>query len=139
MEVPVLWQINTYGHKKDGFYQLLPSNETKESFVLLITCRSSPNKILFAFKHFITPKGQTCVDMLRDSKLTNISLEHRGENNKNSRLSFGKIWQMSKAKWCNFFKLRGKLAAEQELQVLIATTALHFCSHPGRQESWVKR
>lgn len=77
--------------------------------------------------------------MLRDSKLTNVSLEHRGESQKNSSLSFGKIWQMSKAKWCNFFKLRGRVGAEQELQVLIVTTALQFCSHPGRQESWVKR
>lgn len=91
------------------------------------------------FKHFITPEGQACVYMLRDSKLTNVSLEHRGENKTNSSLSFGKIWQMSKAKWCHFFKLRGRVHAEQELQVSVATTALQFCCHPGRHKSWVKR
>lgn len=41
MEIPVLWHISTYRHKENAFHQLLPSNETKESFVLLITYRSS--------------------------------------------------------------------------------------------------
>lgn len=91
------------------------------------------------FKHFITPEGQACVYMLRDSKLTNVSLEHRGENKTNSSLSFGKIWQMSKAKWCHFFELRGRVGAEQELQISVATTALQFCSCPGRHGIWVKR
>lgn len=117
---------------------MLPSNETKDSFVLLITDWSSPNKARFAFKHFITPEGQTCVYMLRDSKLTNASLEHREKNKKNSSLSFGRIWQMSKVKWCHFFKRRGRVGYEQEPQVLVATTALKSFSHPGRQESWVK-
>jgi len=77
MEVPVFCQINGYGHKKYGFHQMLPSNETKESLVPLITYWPSPNKTRFTFKYFLTPEEQTCVYTLRASKLTNVTLEHQ--------------------------------------------------------------
>lgn len=77
MEVPVCWWINNYGQKIKAFQQLLPSNESKESFAPLITYQSSSNKTRFMFKSKITPKERTCVYMLRDSKLTNVTPEHR--------------------------------------------------------------
>lgn len=133
MEVPVHWQITPYGHKKYAFHHLLPSNETKESFVLLITYWSSSKQSSHSSISLL-PNDKRVSTCSETQNWLMFSEAQRGEQKKFLWEDLANV----QSKMMPFFKLRGRVGAEKELRVLVATTALQLCSHPGRHESWVK-